>query len=456
MFEGVAIVPASYKAKFPMRQSIKITNLIDSQPHTIVAVNDRHIETLDRKERYQILYGGSGAGKSHIKALDLLIKALTKPYFKCIFGRKFSAQIRKSQFALLTDIIEKRNWQQYFHYSKAENSSMIITCLLNGNSLTPMGLDDVHKWTSVHGYTDVWIEEPLSKGKQSGSVTLKDFEEVDRRLRNSPDDNYTQHIHLTFNPISVNSWIYGEFFSEKASEYKAQSYTHKSTFRDNYFIDRKAEEEKLRRQGEYEFAIYGNGEWGLVRADSPFFYEFDMDKHVAKLEYELNQKFIFVLDFNIDIMATSVWKIDRREKYAYCVYEFPPCKDIDDRCESIATSPFGRILDMCEFTGDATGNARSGLRKGETYWSVIKKKLGMRVSQLKVPPSNIDHVTSRQLCNYVMRNFDFCIDESCENMKADLMTCETSDEGKIDKAKYDPHYGDGFRYLCQNYLSNII
>lgn len=452
----IGIIPASYKTSLPKEAAEKIINLINLQPHTMVAINDAHIETLDRKERYQILYGGSGAGKSHTKALDLLLKALNKPYFKCIYSRKFSAQIRKSQFALLIDIIEKRNWQQYFHYSKAENSSMIITCLLNGNSLTPMGLDDVHKWTSIHGYTDVWIEEPLSKGKQSGSVTLQDFAEVDRRLRNSPDDNYTQHIHLTFNPISVNSWIYSEFFSEKASEYKAQSYTHKSTFRDNYFIDREAEEQKLRRQGKYEFSIYGNGEWGLVRADSPFFYEFSIDSHVANLEYEINQKFIFVMDFNIDIMATSVWKIDRHEKFAYCVYEFEPCKDIDDRCDSITSSPFGRILDMCEFTGDATGNARSGLKKGETYWNAIKRNLGLRMGQIKVGASNIDHVESRRLCNYVIRNFDFCVNESCGKVKADLQSAETSDSGGLDKAKYDPHYGDGFRYLCQNYLSNIV
>ena len=130
-----------------------------------------------RPERVQILYGGSGSGKSDWKATELLLKCLLNPFCRVLFMRKHSTQIRDSQFLLFKDIIKRYGLQPYFSVKESE---MDIHCTLNENVLLSAGLDDVDKLKSVADITDAWIEEPMDK---KGSILSTDFTELDRRLR---------------------------------------------------------------------------------------------------------------------------------------------------------------------------------------------------------------------------------------------------------------------------------
>jgi phage terminase large subunit len=438
----------------PASRREALAPLIEKHPQKWVVFNDAFMQTLFRKERYQLLYGGQGSSKSDTKAQELLIKCLTQKHFRCLYCRKFKSQIKESQFEMFVEIIKRNKWESFFDYSEADNSSLVIRCKLNDNRFTPMGLDQIDKLTSITNFTDVWIEEPLSKKNPNMNVTEKDFFELDRRLRTIKSD---LHIHFTFNPVSSNTWIYNFFFDPKHEKFKQYgnantTYTHKSTFHDNAFVNHAEEEAKLRRQGSYEYRIFALAEWGFIKAETPFFYEFDMDKHVDRLEFNPTKAFILSFDFNLDIMPTTVWQISEDLTKVFCVYEFKPCKGLQDRINQIKSSRFAPYLQNCLITGDATGKNRDQKTPNITNFTFIKEGLNLRAHQIKVASVNMHHTDSRTLCNYVIRNLEFCIDENCTNLIADMQMTEADAAGGIAKKVHDPHWGDTKRYVAQNFL----
>ena len=138
-----------------------------------------------------------------------------------------------------------------------KESEMDIVCRTNGNTLLSGGLDDVDKLKSIPDITDIWIEEPIDR---RGSVSSTDFTELDRRLR-SP--LATNHIHLTFNPISKESWIHDYFF--KSNAYGA--FILKTTYLDNHFSppEQNLQFEILKEKKHDEFLVYALGEWGSLK-----------------------------------------------------------------------------------------------------------------------------------------------------------------------------------------------
>jgi len=225
--------------------------LIGQRP---VIVNDVYLQNFNRKERIQIWYGGSGGGKSDAKATELLLKCLFQPYCRVMFCRKTAESIRNSQFQLFKDLIKRYGFTTIF---KVNEQSMAIVCTENGNMLFGKGLDDVDKVKSIPDITDIWLEEPIDK---RGTIQSTDFTELNRRLRCPKASN---HIHLTFNPISSESWIHEYFF--KSNEYEAFKLC--TTYKDNYFASDETERqfEILRTKKLEEYKVYALGEWGKLK-----------------------------------------------------------------------------------------------------------------------------------------------------------------------------------------------
>lgn len=243
----------------------KVKGLLDAQQEILLAsfrasgkvpiiANDVYIDNRFRSESIQLIYGGSGSGKSDWKATELLIKAMTQPYCRVIFVRKVADSIRKSQFQLFKDVIKRYRLADFF---KVREQDMTIICKHNDNMLFASGLYDVDRLTSVTDPTDIWMEEPIDR---KGSITRADFRELRRRLRTSKASN---HIHMTFNPISKKSWIYEDFF--QSDDYAP--FILKTTYLDNnYTPDWKHDEfeiEKIKDPQGYK--IYALGEWGDLK-----------------------------------------------------------------------------------------------------------------------------------------------------------------------------------------------
>ena len=247
----IRYIPASYtKTKRPD----EVKYVLETMRHdgmVPIIYNDAYAPYWSSRERYQIWYGGAGGAKSHEKATSLLCAAMTMPFFRCLFVRKFKEQVNDSQFLLFKDLIKLHQLQDYF---EAKEQPKDIVCTINGNTLLGAGLDDVEKLKSIPDVTDIWIEEPISR---KGSVLKEDFLELDTRLRHPV---IPCCAHFTFNPISKDSWIHDLFFVKSA--YKAQIL--KTTYLDNHFAP-PSEKEKFDRMRDTDperYKIMCLGEWG--------------------------------------------------------------------------------------------------------------------------------------------------------------------------------------------------
>jgi phage terminase large subunit len=202
--------------------------------------------------RYDIEVGSAGSGKSYYGAFKLLYRALTesasmpRPH-KILVVRKTQPSVRDSCFPLVKGYLNK--WKIPYH------ASDLNIRLMNGAHFLFKGLDDSEKIKSIEGITAIWIEEPTG-------IHRKDFEQLDLRLRGETG-TYKQII-LTFNPSTgKTSWLYQSFFLTSNPD----AFVHKSTYKDNRFID-KEYIEKLEKITDPHFAkIYREGEWTeLARA----------------------------------------------------------------------------------------------------------------------------------------------------------------------------------------------
>lgn len=201
------------------------------------------------EDRYLVLMGGGGSGKSVFAAQKIIVRMLSEQKHKFLVLRKVAVSLRESVFAELKGVITRWGLDSLF---KINESDMRIRCV-NGNQIIFRGLDDVEKLKSIFGITGVWIEE-------ASEVTTQDFRQLDIRLRGHTL-NYKQML-ITFNPIDVNHWLKKEFFDRK----KPGSTTVHSTYLDNPFLDDAARQvlEDFKETDPYFYDVYALGNWGVL------------------------------------------------------------------------------------------------------------------------------------------------------------------------------------------------
>ncbi len=171
------------------------------------AFNWEHFNAAYRNSnRYLILYGGAGSGKSEIAAAKLIIRSLTGwrdtkwHKHRFIFLRKVRETIRDSQFLTLKDIIMRWGLSSLFSINETK---MDITCI-NGSQLLSSGLDDPEKLKSIKDPTGTWIEEATEIDKE-------DLMQINLRMRGAGVTDYYQNV-LTFNPKDPDHWLRKRFF----------------------------------------------------------------------------------------------------------------------------------------------------------------------------------------------------------------------------------------------------
>jgi len=228
-----------------MEARVNLTNLRN-------ITNTVYYPFLYNEDRYLILYGGAGSGKSWFVCEKLLIRAMREPGHKILVARKVARTLRRSVFQLFRTYIINWGLSPLF---KINHSNMEITCI-NGSVIYFTGIDDPEKLKSIEGITSIWVEE-------ASEIFLKDFEELDRRLRgNFP---YYKQIILTYNPIVDTNWTFDRFFVKPKEDesFKKGLTVKKTTYKDNRFID---EEYKgiLERYTGNARLVYTEGEYGKL------------------------------------------------------------------------------------------------------------------------------------------------------------------------------------------------
>ena len=233
--------------------------------------NSVYLPLYNNTDRYLVVKGGAGSGKSHWAAQEVLRRTLTEKKSRILIVRKVAATLRRSVWQLLQDVVAEYNLGPVMHFRKSE---FTIQCLGNGNEIWCVGLDDREKIKSITGITSMWIEEATE-------LSEEDFDQLDLRMR-GPGKTYKQII-STFNPISPTHWIKQRFWGEEDDNREmvrkkitvevpnegslqlnatlvTTGYVH------NRFIDAayKAKLESLKTINPEYYKVYALGHWGAL------------------------------------------------------------------------------------------------------------------------------------------------------------------------------------------------
>lgn len=253
--------------------------------------NEIYFPLFDNKDRYMVLYGGAGGGKSHFVCQKKLIRTLEEEESRILVIRKVARTLRRSVYQLFQDYISRWGMNRLFKINKAD---MDIKCV-NGNVIYFAGVDDPEKLKSIEGVTSIWIEE-------ASELSLNDFQEIDRRLRGKTK-NYKQII-LTYNPISVLNWTNKRFFE---GNHRNMIILH-TTYKDNRFIDDEYIEMLENYSGNAR-TVYTLGEYGKL--EHSVYSNWDIVD-----EFPETDKDIYGLDFGY-IHPNVLVRVYLREKDLY-------------------------------------------------------------------------------------------------------------------------------------------
>jgi hypothetical protein len=161
-------------------------------------------------------------------------------------------------------------------------------------------------------------------------------------------------------------------------------------------------------------------------------FAFDKEKHVRKVEVDKNKLLYLSFDFNRNPICCSVvqW-YGGRVRFVETIKLAD--SDIYKLCDVIlAKYPNFQYI----VTGDATGQSSSALVKDNiNYYTVIKNKLNIVASQLRVPKINPSLEENQVLFNSIFVNYPIDIDpDNCKGLIYDLQNVKTLPDGHIDKS----------------------
>jgi len=223
---------------------------------TDLVINDIYDEFfIGNEDRYYILIGGRGSGKSYAAAQKLIIRCLKETGHRILILRKTLPALKRSCWTLVNSLLSRLSIP--CQINKTE-----MNIIINGNTLMFISLDDPEKIKSIEGITSVWVEE-------ASELNESEFKTIDLILRGQT--RYYKQIIITLNPINELLWVNKMFCYDINLEkefYKRDEKTQrtilKTTYQDNHFID---EEYKnilinLQYQNKNLYRISALGVWG--------------------------------------------------------------------------------------------------------------------------------------------------------------------------------------------------
>ena len=243
--------------------------------------NGKYLPLYDNKNRFKVLYGGSGSGKSEASFRMMIIHLISRRQMNVLVLRKHQTSARKSVFPLLVKIIDEYGLRESVFEIK--ETRMEIINKLNGNTIICTGLDDEEKIKSItfkNGIlTTVMMEE-------ANEFAENDFKQLNLRLRGMSKSPF--EFYILFNPIiNKQHWIYRIFFDGE----KKNSFVLHTTCDDNKYVDEDYKEElrELAKIDPIFHKVYYLGEFANLDTESnwikngdllPIFLDEFIDKEV--------------------------------------------------------------------------------------------------------------------------------------------------------------------------------
>ena len=184
-----------------------------------IQLSDSFFPLLDAMERYLVLCGGRGSGKSEFAGRKVFYRCMTEGRHRILVMRKIRKTLEESVIFLMRRILAENDIAH--EYNKSERT-IVFAGPRGMNEIVFEGLDDPEKIKSIAGITSIWIEEATEFSRE-------DFLKVDLCLR-EPGPGYHQII-MSFNPQEVEArWLKDMFFGPIPHP---QARVHNSTVDDN-------------------------------------------------------------------------------------------------------------------------------------------------------------------------------------------------------------------------------
>lgn len=198
------------------------------------------------------------------------------------------------------------------------------------------------------------------------------------------------------------------------------------------------------------------GSWDFEKASNVFAFAFNENQHHADVFYNDDMPLWLAFDFNVEPITCLAAQHDF--DYINVIKEFRMLNsDIDELCLAITVAfPNAHFM----VTGDASGAARTALKKNYNYYQAIKKNLQISPLQIKVPKANPSIRNTRVLVNSMFsKHPNFKINKNaCPNLVIDLNQVVVGDDGDIDKTKdkRKTHLLDCLRYYCWQFHRTFL
>ena len=258
---------------------------------------------LDYSNRWEVLRGSAGSGKSYAIVQKIIVRCCREP-IRVVACRRTGATLRQSCFDLFKEVLDK--WK-LTPYVKIRETDMNIK-FPNGSEIIHLGLDEETKLLSLNNISCFWIEEAFEVPKSI-------VEQINLRMRGAATQ---QQIILSFNPISSHHWLYD--FCE-VNPPQNFCYSH-STYKDNPFLPAEyvAALDEMETRNPQKYRVYGKGEWG-IDADGLVFQNWKVeDFNHADIKGQL----MCGLDFGFvnDISAFVASLLDEENKRIYIFKEW--------------------------------------------------------------------------------------------------------------------------------------
>ena len=415
---------------------------------------------LKSKNRYQIIFGGRGSGKTHHIILKLIAISFISKYNHIIYVNKVFGDIRKNQFKDIIKILKATNLIEYFTINRTNYG---FKNNITGTEFTALGMDNAENTKGLSDPTIIWWDE-INKGTQD------DFTTLNALLRTPLNPNY-QFI-ISFNPVSETSWLRTYFF-EEANAYKIRAdfkdvYLNHSNYANNDFIDKDKYLESLTLNSignQNKMLVDIKGLWGVVDIKNPFFYALRRNIHFTDERYSLpsNTQLYLSFDFN-KIPSTLVIGCVYQKEIA--VIDLILCDEntmqgkspLEAVCHTFKQKYLDSGLITRPYlivTGDASGMAGGADKKqNENFYTKIESILGISKSQRKIRKKNIEHKLSQEICNSLIYNCNFMIYKSAELALLDMEQAQI-ENGKLVKDNKDNgmHITDAVRYYIDCVLN---
>jgi len=422
-------------------------------------------------DRYIVLWGGRGSGKTHAVVMKIIYMMLTEPYFKGILIRKVYETIKESQYESIKATIEDLGLDSLFEFRV---SPLTITCI-NGNRLIARGCDKVDKIKGVKDPSFVWYEE-------GNEMTEEDFITVTSTVRSSKA-RYLQEC-FSFNPESDEPdfhdfWIYKRFFSdtnektfnttiEVEIEGKIETYNVNvihSTYKDNKHLPGSIRViyEDYKRTNPHYYEVYTLGFWGNKEVGNRFYKTFTLN-NVKQTYYDETLPLHISLDENVNPYLTLTVH-QARGFHIYQIGEIclkTPKNTVRATCEEFVKQ-YRNHKEGLYIYGDRTSKKQdTKLEKGENFFTLVANHLRQYNPTTRLPNQNPGVKSRGEFINEIfagkIEDVDIIIGENCTNTTADYLYLKEAADGtkfkekttdKISKVRYEKygHTSDANEYL---------